>query len=56
MTNRQRGARVIQVIESVTCEGEGMGREDIYREVTTYFSMDGKLLAVNDPCPGGKCP
>jgi hypothetical protein len=54
MTERQRGCRVIQVIESTVCEGEGDGSDNIYREVKTYYTLDGRVLAVNDPCPGGK--
>lgn len=47
-----REARVIQVIETRTCEGNGT-KDDITREVIRYWSLDGKLLAVNDPMKRG---
>ena len=41
--------KVIQVIESDVCMGEGTG-EDTYRNVMTYHTLEGKFLAKNDPC------
>jgi YD repeat-containing protein len=40
--------RVIQVIESEVTEGEDIG-EDRCRVVRKYHSLDGVLLAENDP-------
>lgn len=45
-------ARLIQVIESTVCRGKGTV-DDVSREVTQYWSTDGRLLAESDPCPGG---
>lgn len=42
-------AKVIQVIQTVTYVGSGT-EEDPNRYITQYWSMDGKLLATNDPC------
>ncbi len=41
--------KVIQVIESDVCMGEGTG-EDTYRNVMTYHTLEGEFLAKNDPC------
>ncbi len=47
--SRLRSAEVIKVI--VTEHHEGMGtEEDRSRIVTSYWSLDGKLLAEQDPC------
>ncbi len=54
MPDRRRGCKVIQVIECTTLQGEGDGHQDIYRDVVTYYSLDGRLLATHDPCPDGK--
>lgn len=43
-----KSARVIQVIEVRTKVGSGT-EKDPNRIVTEYWSLDGKLLAVNDP-------
>ena len=50
---RPRGtdnARVISVIETRSLRGTGMDENDLCREVIQYWSLDGKLLAENDPC------
>ena len=52
MMNGPRGtdsARVIQVIETKALRGEGTCENKI-RIVTQYWSLDGELLAENDPC------
>lgn len=49
---RPRGtdsARVIQVIETKSVRGKGVG-EDLCRNVTQYWDFEGNLLAENDPC------
>lgn len=49
---RPRGtdnASVIQVIQTKSMRGIGT-QEDKVRIVTQYWSLDGKLLAENDPC------
>jgi len=46
--HHSRKARVIEVVHTVTLEGDGTG-EQAYREVDRYWSTDGKLLAENDP-------
>ena len=43
-----RGARVIQVIETTALKGLGT-EKDPAREVTQYWSLDGKCLATFDP-------
>ena len=51
-TVRPRGtdsAKIIEVIETKSIRGYGT-EEDISREVTQYWSIDGKLLAECDPC------
>ncbi|HCL03098.1 MAG TPA: carboxypeptidase [Lachnoclostridium phytofermentans] len=53
MSARPRGtdsARVIQVIETKTLRGKGDSQSDLCRGVTQYWSLEGKLLAENDPC------
>jgi hypothetical protein len=52
--NHMKQASVIEVLRVVVAEGDG--KETIYRNVTYYFSTEGDLLAVNDPCPDGKTP
>lgn len=50
-TVRPRGtdsARIIQVIETKSIRGIG-SEEDLCREVTQYWDMEGNLLAENDP-------
>ena len=42
-----RGSRVIQVIETITCEGRGI-TGDPCREVKRYLTLDGELLAIRD--------
>jgi hypothetical protein len=46
-------ARVIQVIETMDTRGKGT-TEDVIRNVMQYWSLEGKLLAENDPCPDGR--
>lgn len=41
--------KVIQVIESQTKEGAGT-MKDAYRTVMVYHTLEGKLLAKDDPC------
>lgn len=51
-TVRPRGtdsARIIKVIETKSIRGYGT-EIDLCREVTQYWSLDGELLAENDPC------
>ena len=51
-TVRPRGtdsARVIRVIETKSTRGAGT-ENDLSRQVTQYWSLDGKLLAECDPC------
>lgn len=51
-TVRPRGtdsAKVIQVIETKSIRGAGT-EKDLSREVTQYWSLDGKILAEHDPC------
>ena len=51
-TVRPRGtdsAKIIEVIETKSIRGYGT-EEDLSREVTQYWSLDGKLLAECDPC------
>lgn len=43
-----RGARLISVIEVRVCVGSGT-EENPKRIITEFWSIDGKLLAVNDP-------
>ena len=50
-TARPRGtdsARVIQVIETKACVGRGT-EQDPNRIVTKYWSLEGELLAYDDP-------
>lgn len=46
-------SRVIQVIETVSVRGKGT-EEDTCRPVKQYWSLDGELLAENDPCASEK--
>ena len=41
-------AEVVQVIKTVTTAGTGT-EKDPNRYVTSYWSLDGELLAINDP-------
>lgn len=43
-----RGCRVIEVIECVTLEGEGVEGSPL-REVRTYTDLNGNILARVDP-------
>lgn len=43
-----RSAEVIEVIKVVSTRGDG--DTTIFREVTSYWSKDGVLLAEVDPC------
>lgn len=43
-----KAARVIQVIETVTLAGDGTDANPVY-EVHQYWTLDGDLLAKNDP-------
>lgn len=42
-------AKVIQVIETVAMRGDG-SLENMCRWVRQYWSLEGELLAENDPC------
>ena len=42
-------AKVIQVIETVAMRGDG-SPENMCRWVRQYWSLEGELLAENDPC------
>lgn len=42
-------AKVIQVIETKSIRGIG-SEQDLCRNVTQYWSMEGKLLAERDDC------
>jgi hypothetical protein len=42
----------MQVIEVKHCRGAGT-EKDIARTVTTYYDLDGNILAENDPLPNG---
>lgn len=42
-------ARVIAVIKTEAARGSGKTPEQPVRTVTQYWSLDGKLLAENDP-------
>jgi hypothetical protein len=43
-----RSAQVIEVIKTVATRGDGI--HTIFREVTSYWTTDGVLLAEVDPC------
>jgi hypothetical protein len=43
-----RSAEVIQVIRTVATRGDG--KDTVFREVTSYWSLNGELLAELDPC------
>lgn len=48
-----REARIIPVLEVVTCEGVGV-LDDPFREVVHYVDLEtGRVLAVSDPCREG---
>ena len=40
--------KTIQVIEVLACRGAGT-KEDMFRLVLQYWSLEGKLLAEDDP-------
>ena len=44
-----RQAEVIQVIRTVSMVGTGVGPNDPVRNVTSYWTLDGKKLASTDP-------
>jgi hypothetical protein len=46
-------AKVIQVIETTEKRGSGKDESSPIRGVTQYWSLDGELLAENDPYAGG---
>ncbi|ADZ83564.1 hypothetical protein [Cellulosilyticum lentocellum] len=57
MSARPRGtdtARVIQVIETTSLRGTGDNESDKCRIVRQYWSMQGELLAEDDPCKDNK--
>lgn len=41
-------AQILQVIEVTQTVGKGV-QEDPFREIKSYFTLDGKYLAVDDP-------
>ena len=43
--------RIIQVIETKSVRGSGESLNDVCRQVTQYWDMDGNLLSENDPQP-----
>ena len=43
-----RSARVIRVIETISIRGKG-DEGNVVREVTQYWSLDGRALAEHDP-------
>ena len=47
--NGTNSAKVIQVIETKSNRGKGTP-DDLCRRVVQYWSLEGKLLAENDPC------
>lgn len=44
--------KVMQVIQSEVIRGDGHGT--VLRKVVQYHTMEGELLAENDPCPNDK--
>ena len=48
ISQEAKSARVIQVIETVTLAGDGTDANPVY-EVHQYWTLDGDLLAKNDP-------
>lgn len=53
MSARPRGtdaARIISVIETKSLRGKGENEADMCRTVTQYWSLEGELLAEQDPC------
>ncbi len=44
-----RVCKVIQVIQVVFKRGKGTD-DDLLREVTQYRTLEGELIAKNDPC------
>ena len=48
-------AKVIQVIQTIHTEGAGT-KEDPKRVVNSYWSLEGDLLAANDPAQSGEEP
>ncbi len=52
--SKMRSAKVIKVIMTEHCEGEGTV-ENLSRIVTCYWTLDGKLLAEHDPCCTLRC-
>ncbi len=57
MSARPRGtdsARIIPVIETTALIGTGDSENDKCRIIRQYWSMQGELLAENDPCKDTK--
>lgn len=48
-----RSVRVVRVIETTASRGLGV-EGNVIRLVTQHWSLDGELLAENDPCPDKK--
>lgn len=46
--------KVIQVIESEVKRGLGRSENDPVRSVRQYHSLDGDMLAEDDPCEGAQ--
>lgn len=48
--SHMRNAKIVKVIEVECVEGKG-NMKSVARSVKYYFSLDGKILAKNDPHP-----
>lgn len=46
-----RSVKVIEVIETISLRGDGV--KSPCRQVTQYWSKEGRLLGENDPAPDG---
>ena len=44
------GAKVIQVIETISLRGTGVNESDMCRRVKQYWDFEGNLLAEYDTC------
>jgi hypothetical protein len=53
MSRGTDSAKVIQVIETKSCRGDGTEKNP-YRVVTQYWDFDGNILAENDCCKEGR--
>lgn len=51
--DRLHAVKVMEVIVTTECRGEGTP-DNIAREVTKYWTLDGQILAEHDPYPNGK--